>query len=899
MNIIPDKLKKCLDKDASIAGVTMYIIEKITPLLETEIMFFPEYTDHGVRHVQLVLSLCEKFIHKTTLRLLSAEDICVLVLSVFFHDISMHIGYEQFITMISAEPGETGVPWKHLWDEYFKEVRHYNEDQMREVFGRKLTVIEEIPHSKLKLNYEHKLLVGEFLRRYHHQLSYDIVLNGVSDTNGTYFNVFHEISERSERFKMLQQLTALAVRSHCESLWSSVSELEVKYGRRSIDLIHNVHIVYIMTVLRMADYFDISDRRAPKEVGEMKNFVSSVSKKEWAINQCVQDIRFDLNDDPEAIYIRFSTPASSEVYLGIQLMLKNMQIELDICWGVLGYLYSNPKEKLLLSYRRILTNFYEQEMASQVNFVPEEIKLRANRKLLHLLIGPLYNYNCSFAVREMIQNSVDACVEKQFLCDKNDEDYVPEITLQLIHNKKGKYSKFIIEDNGIGMNKNIIINYFLVAGGSYKSDVNWKKLFNEKGTNQIARIGQFGIGVLSSFMLGTFIQVQTQYYKSDIRYSFVTSLNNEQIDINVQNARKKESGTKICIEIDEKIYEQLSNNLYQEKYNWSQWYQCETPRLNIIKVNNNKMCPLDDRCYFPLEECRKIDNKSTEIYWKYGAGDVFYNRILIPQTRGPKYKGLKRIDLFILDTENKLNLSLDRTTIEYEEIMNEIELDMCKDYISNILQSDRNYSYEGEKYKVIEIMGNIKLHKSDSRNTEEGEMRSGINASRDELNPVFFNSTGQIHIGLAEKNFLKNAKLLVIYGTLKEEDVKKMCEKKYFINIVESQKEKQAISVYPPYFAYNGRKFRVETYNGSMFKKYIGKNSGIEVIQEIKLLTGHTEWNERDSYYFENSLLLSATFISLYEKYFQGSCRNIIGWDGEYRESLRNSIESETLNELN
>lgn len=886
---IPRKIKHCLEKDNNVNAATCLIMNHAMPILEKEMFFFPEYTDHGVDHVNRVLAICEKLISRETWRFMTPEDMSVLILSVTFHDLSMHIGFEQFQHLISRDYSTSicveDIDWKKMWDEYMREIRHYNAEQTKEIFGESVFV-KEIPTQKASVDYSHLLVIGEFLRRHHHELSKEIVVNGILDTEGNFYQFFNE--ELSEQYKSanINELISHAVISHCNNLWDVVLEMENKYGRYSIDQLYKVHIIYVMTVLRLADYLDISPKRAPLQLSMLEKWESPASRKQWEINQSVKDIRYDLQNDSEAIYITFAPPKSSEIYLGISLLLKNIQNEFDICWGVLGYLYNNSKEKILLTYRRVLSNFFGQEISEQVNFIPEEVKLRANRNLLNLLIGPLYSYNSSFAIREMIQNAVDACIEKAYL---SGPDYSPVITIHLIHNKDAK-SRFSIQDNGIGMDKNVIINYFLVAGGSYKYDANWKKLFYRDGTNQIARTGQFGIGVLSSFMLGKYIQVETLCHNTHTKYSFVTTLNNEQIDINKMSIHNEQSGTKISIDISEEKYQEIISGLSSAKYNWRSWYQLSCPRLDI-KITDYGRTKKIDSFTISHDEFHEATFDNMAIYWRFGGDNrIFYNRILIPNSHTTNYKGLKNIELSILDSENKLNLSLDRTTVDCKEILEYIEFEICKDYLCCLLsQPDTFFSYEGDNSIFLEIIG---------------EKRTAMEKYRTQFGPVFFNDSGQVHIGFTSKNFLEKHKFLVLYGDPSPEELQPFCDNKYFINICPlDEKGNPKYGIYSNYINYNQLKFKVSTFSEThmkrQYKKYVGDSSHIKIIQQIEYIGNSNPEKGRLPYMSYTYELIKLDFLaSLYHKYIAKYCGDIIPWDNKFRTSTEELIREETITEL-
>jgi HSP90 family molecular chaperone len=69
------------------------------------------------------------------------------------------------------------------------------------------------------------------------------------------------------------------------------------------------------------------------------------------------------------------------------------------------------------------------------------------------------------ALRELLQNSIDAC-----RCRKAKEaGYEGKISYKQVkeHTDEGEIRKIIVEDNGVGMDDYVIENYFMRIGKSY------------------------------------------------------------------------------------------------------------------------------------------------------------------------------------------------------------------------------------------------------------------------------------------------------------------------------------------------------------------------------------------------------------------------------------------------
>ncbi len=121
-------------------------------------------------------------------------------------------------------------------------------------------------------------------------------------------------------------------------------------------------------------------------------------------------------------------------------------------------------------------------------------------RIVTLLIGKsLYPDSYSF-VRELIQNSVDACNRMR----KRRTHVAPKIIINI--NSKENYLE--VADEGDGMTKSIIKNHFSVIGKSISQE------FNDS-TGNFNLISQFGIGFMSTFIVAEKVVVTTKSDEDD------------------------------------------------------------------------------------------------------------------------------------------------------------------------------------------------------------------------------------------------------------------------------------------------------------------------------------------------------------------------------------------------
>ncbi|MDD6847301.1 MAG: molecular chaperone HtpG [Oscillospiraceae bacterium] len=141
-----------------------------------------------------------------------------------------------------------------------------------------------------------------------------------------------------------------------------------------------------------------------------------------------------------------------------------------------------------------------------------------SKRLLDLMINSIYTHKEIF-LRELISNASDAIDKLCFisLTDNNvglsREDFKINLTLD----KENR--KIVIEDNGIGMDKDDLDKNLgtIASSGSYRFKQEMEK------TDDVDIIGQFGVGFYSAFMVAEKVEVYTKKYGADTGYIWTSS----------------------------------------------------------------------------------------------------------------------------------------------------------------------------------------------------------------------------------------------------------------------------------------------------------------------------------------------------------------------------------------
>ena len=172
----------------------------------------------------------------------------------------------------------------------------------------------------------------------------------------------------------------------------------------------------------------------------------------------------------------------------------------------------------------------------------EEFEYRAEMKqLLHLIVHSLYTHPEIF-LRELISNSSDALNKIRFraLTDKN--ILSPEASLQIKIELDDKKKSFSIEDTGIGMTKEELVNEIGTVAHSGTLEF-LQQIQKEKKALDGNLIGQFGVGFYSVFMVTDEVTIETRYADPDSKgYRWKSGGEGK---YSIEEIDRKERGTKI------------------------------------------------------------------------------------------------------------------------------------------------------------------------------------------------------------------------------------------------------------------------------------------------------------------------------------------------------------------
>ncbi|WP_164779469.1 HD domain-containing protein [Paenibacillus kobensis] len=456
-----DLFKQLLKVESSlnkISEVVLKIVNHAIPLLARIPENMPEYTLHDESHSLKIIKIMECIIPQETLEKLNEIEITLLILSAYLHDIGMTCSAAEREDIIrNSKDYEVLLTTDPLYKDYIQ-YKHEGDH-------RASTRIED-------------KVFTEYLRRQHVKRSAEFIERELS--HGELRLSFNDIPLHKHLIDV------------CNSHGSSVKVLQdtIKYSRNRLIGYKYVNLQYVSIILRLADILDLDPERTPRVIFEFVNPQDSTSVQEWRKHRSI--IGWDINAERIIFEAECNSP---EIERALRLFMNWIEIERKESMDLLNKYTDTISRRYKLSLNEPLNM---DRIRSDGSYVYSEVKFELHyEKVMELLMGQRLYRNPITALRELLQNSIDAIKARQHLYNEREELFVPKIEIN--------YSdgELVVKDNGIGMDDRVFSEYFLQVGKSY---YNHPKFY---GT-ELDLTSEFGIGVLSVFMVADSMIVESR-----------------------------------------------------------------------------------------------------------------------------------------------------------------------------------------------------------------------------------------------------------------------------------------------------------------------------------------------------------------------------------------------------
>lgn len=166
-----------------------------------------------------------------------------------------------------------------------------------------------------------------------------------------------------------------------------------------------------------------------------------------------------------------------------------------------------------------------------------EFKTEVN-KLLDIVINSLYSEKYIF-LRELISNASDALDKLKYWRLINPDLAKPDAAYKITITPDKDHKTLTISDNGIGMNRDDLINHIgtIAKSGTAEFLQNTKE-----NTSVVDLIGKFGVGFYSAFMVAEKVEIVTKRVDCDKAYKWVS---NGVDGFEISDAERDTNGTDI------------------------------------------------------------------------------------------------------------------------------------------------------------------------------------------------------------------------------------------------------------------------------------------------------------------------------------------------------------------
>lgn len=456
--------EKHLDKEVAMVKEK---VESAISNLELIRDTFPTYTLHNAKHSQNVLRLMGELLGDQIEKITPLEG-AILILAAYYHDIGM-VFKEELRNNLEMEPD-----FKSFTRQYpgaFVKIHNNN---------------KQIPYE-----------VAEWYCRWIHPKRSAIFIDNDIRWEGT----------------SLKTALSNVCLSHGENVDYLLNDNAV-----DTNFLANADLKFCALLLRLADILDFDNSRSPIEIydytgiANRANHNQAVSDTEWRKHMNSQGFKFP-SSRAEKYELRYAASCKSAmIEHEIREFLDAIENELSKCDRILPKC-SDKWRYFKLPYC-INRNDIQSEGYKYGNFY---FSLEQNQ-VINLLMGEnLYESPYTF-IRELLQNSIDTVRHRKFYEEsKGNTQFKTKIEISSWYDSEN-YQWIRIDDNGMGMNESKILDYFLKVGKSFynSSEFEVEKIsYKEKANTDFTPISRFGIGILSCFIIGNCIELNTKHVLDD------------------------------------------------------------------------------------------------------------------------------------------------------------------------------------------------------------------------------------------------------------------------------------------------------------------------------------------------------------------------------------------------
>ena len=298
-------------------------------------------------------------------------------------------------------------------------------------------------------------------------------------------------------------------RSHHEGFEALTS---TRFDPFVVQGVGDVHLRYLACVLRLADILDVDPERTPRAILRHRD-IANGSLIYWHKDH---EISIELHQHTICLSAR---PSRAFIHRAITDSAEMIEEELRLCHRVsvekpFDHNYEVPSRRLPHLWR--IMPFLQRRITPREDayeYIDGAFRPSPD-KILRLLGSQELYLTPQSAIRELLQNAFDAIRERiayeRLSSGVDSAELGNRHKVRLSLEMKDSEHFLVCKDDGAGMSKAIICDHFLVSGTAERPDLRRLSRRCEAQGFSLERTAQFGIGVLSYFLLADSVTVNTR-----------------------------------------------------------------------------------------------------------------------------------------------------------------------------------------------------------------------------------------------------------------------------------------------------------------------------------------------------------------------------------------------------
>ncbi|MGA3023884.1 MAG: ATP-binding protein [Bryobacteraceae bacterium] len=488
--------KLLLDKSTPSDGASekaLAFIESANPLVDLIISGpFREYTLHNRDHCKKLIHLAEHFIPEPSLQNLSALEHMVFIYAAYLHDMGMCLTAMERARIVSS-------------DEFQDSLQSWQEISTSLALARK-RLVSASPSDSYAIEGEifelEEAALAAFLRPRH----------AMPERYRKLIETIKRHANRQDLFEYRGVSFEGILVDICASHNLDAGVLAEVRGTHDERFPRHIAIggaylnaQFCAALLRLTDVLDFDRERTPRILFESLGIPlrslpgAEVSLREWQKHMAVHTI--EVNPDEVVVSAETHHPVIEKA---IREFCQIIEREVRDTLTVLKQNNPSTANRYLLE----LPISVRPQIRS-VGYVYKDISLSLNQpRVMSLLMGERLYSHPAVSVRELLQNSIDACSVRHQM---EGAGYTAEIRLDAEQDDAGRWWLRVL-DNGCGMDEYVLSEYFLKVGNSYYTSPEFARLSkrSKEGRHPFTPISRFGIGLVAVFLIGDVLEVSTR-----------------------------------------------------------------------------------------------------------------------------------------------------------------------------------------------------------------------------------------------------------------------------------------------------------------------------------------------------------------------------------------------------